>query len=135
MSIRILAALLILAGMAAAQELPDAPKPSGDVHNAASKLRDDPKFFSFRGSWQDPPLRTNRQMFRSKTYVLSQIGGFVAMAVACRNKRSGESWGSEVPAVLLVDGMAYLGGRFFTQSYAVAPGVYEMVHYSQAAAR
>ena len=93
------------------------------------------KFFTFRGSWEDPPLRTNKEMFKSKTFVLSQLGAVTAMIVACRNPRSHEEWHSEVPAVIFMSGFSYLGGRFFTQSFAVAPGVYGIIHYSIAAAK
>jgi len=126
---RILKAMIsgfVFASMAFAQ-LPEAPQPQpGPKHIT---------FWTFRKSWQDPPLRTNKQMFRSKTFLLSTIGGAAAMIVACRNKRSGEDFASEVPAVIGIDALAYLGGRYFTQSYAVAPGVYEMIHYSISAAK
>ena len=120
-------ALMLCPWFVSAQELPDTPQPQQTITNRG--------FFAFRGSWQDPPLRTNRQMFKSKTFILSAVGGDVAMVVACRNPRSKERWDSEVPAVFAVDGLAYLGGRFFTQSYAVAPGIYKIIHYSIAAAR
>lgn len=92
-------------------------------------------FFSFRKRWQDPPLRTNAQMLHSKVYVASMIGGALAMVVACRNPRSGEDWGSEVPAVLGVDAMSFFAGRLFTMPFAVAPGAYEMFHYARAATK
>lgn len=92
-------------------------------------------FFSFRKRWQDSPLRTNAQMFHSKVYLASVIGGAVAMVVACRNPRSGEDWGSEVPAVLGVDAMSFFAGRLFTMPFAVAPGAWEMIHYSRAATK
>lgn len=87
-------------------------------------------FWTFRKSWHDPPLRTNKQMFKSKTYVATQIGGAIAMIVACRNPQSGEHLGVELPALLGTDALAYVGGRFFTQSFAVGPGIYQMIHYS-----
>lgn len=117
---------LLFSTLSFSQDLPSAPEP---------QPKPAPKFFTFRKSWQDPPLRTNKQMFKSKTYVLSQIGGAVAMVIACRNKRSGEHFSDEVPALLGTDALAYLGGRYFTQSFAVGPGVYQMVHYSISATK
>ena len=61
-------------------------------------------FWTYRG-WQDPPLRTNKQVFRSKVFLAAHIGGAIAMIVACRTKNSGEDWGSEVPAVAALFGM------------------------------
>lgn len=92
-------------------------------------------FWTFRKGPDAPILRSNKEMFKSKTYVLSMAGGAIAMVVACRNKRSGEDFASEVPAVIGVDAMSYLMGRFFAMPLAVGPQVYEMVHYSIAATK
>ena len=131
---------LLLCPLCVGQALPDAPTPQPTytdyvVHNTPNTPAKQPGFFAFRGSWEDPPLRTNKQMFRSKTFILSQLGAATAMIIACRNPRSGEEWHSEVPAVIAVAGFSYVGGRFFTQSFAVAPGIYGVVHYSLAAAK
>jgi hypothetical protein len=115
----------LLCPMVYGQALPDAPEPQPKPAS----------FFTFRKSWQDPPLRTNKQFFKSKTFWLSQAGAAAALVIACRNPRSHEHWDSELPAFAGVFGMSYLGGRFFTQSFAVGPGVYEIVHYSVAAAK
>ena len=91
-------------------------------------------FWTYRG-WQDPPLRTNKQVFHSKTFLAAHVGGAVAMIVACRSKHSGESWGSEVPAVTALFGMDYLQFRFVGGPNAVGPAIYEMIHYSRASTR
>jgi hypothetical protein len=91
-------------------------------------------FWTYRG-WQDPPLRNNKEVFRSKVFVAAHVGGAIAMIIACRTKNSGESWGSEVPAVGAMFGMDYLQFRFVGGPNAIAPAVYEMIHYSQASAR
>lgn len=91
-------------------------------------------FWTYRG-WQDPPLRNNKEVFRSKVFVAAHVGGAIAMIIACRTKNSGESWGSEVPAVAAMFGMDYLQFRFVGGPNAVAPAIYEMIHYSQASAR
>jgi hypothetical protein len=116
--------LTLLCGVCLGQ-MPDAPQPQPSAKHVT--------FWTFRKSWQDPPLRSNKQMLTSKPFLLSTIGGAAAMIVACRNKRSGEDWHSEVPAVIGVDAIAFLSGKYFTQSYAVAPGAYQIVHYSIAA--
>src|SRR5579872_7530578 len=51
-------------------------------------------FWTYRG-WGDPPLRTNKQVFRSKVFLATHIGGAIAMIVSCRTKNSGEDWGSD----------------------------------------
>jgi hypothetical protein len=91
-------------------------------------------FWTYRG-FQDPPLRTNKEVFRSKLFLAAHIGGAIAMIVACRTKNSKEDWGSEVPAVAGLFGMDYLQFRFIGGPNAVAPGVYEMIHYGLASTR
>jgi hypothetical protein len=91
-------------------------------------------FWTYRGS-QDPPLRTNKQVFHSKIFLAAHVGGAVAMIVACRSKNSGEDWGSEVPAVAAMFGMDYLQFRFVGGPNAVGPAIYEMIHYSRASTR
>lgn len=90
--------------------------------------------WTYRG-WQDPPLRTNREVFRSKVFVATHVGGAIAMIVACRSRNSREGWGSEVPAVAAMFGMDYLQFRFVGGPNAVAPAVYEMIHYGRASTR
>jgi hypothetical protein len=91
-------------------------------------------FWTYRG-WQDPPLRTNKQVFHSKIFLAAHVGGAIAMIVACRTKNSGEDWGSEVPAVTALFGMDYLQFRFVGGPNAVGPAIYEMIHYSRASTR
>jgi hypothetical protein len=91
-------------------------------------------FWTYRG-WQDPPLRTNKQVFRSKVFLAAHVGGAIAMIVACRTGNSGENWGSEVPAVAALFGMDYLQFRFVGGPNAIAAPVYEMIHYGLASAR
>ncbi len=57
------------------------------------------------------------------------------MIVACRTKTSKEDWGSEVPAVAAMFGMDYIQFRFVGGPNAVAPAVYEMIHYGLASTR
>jgi hypothetical protein len=91
-------------------------------------------FWTYRG-WQEPPLRSNKQVFHSKVFVAAHVGGAIAMIVACRNKNSKEDWGSEVPAVAAMFGMDYLQFRFIGGPNAIVAPIYEMVHYSRASAR
>jgi hypothetical protein len=90
--------------------------------------------WTYRG-WDEPPLRTNKQVFRSKIFLATHVGGAIAMIVACRSKNSKEDWGSEVPAVAGLFGMDYLQYRFIGAPNAIAPAIYEMIHYSRASTR
>jgi len=91
-------------------------------------------FWTYRG-WQEPPLRTNKQVFHSKVFLAAHIGGAMAMIVACRTKNSGKDWGSEVPVVTAIFGMDYVQFRFVGGPNAVGPAVYEMIHYGLASAK
>jgi hypothetical protein len=91
-------------------------------------------FWTYRGA-DDPPLRTTKQVFRSKLFVATHIGGAIAMIVACRNKNSSEHWDSEVPAVGAVFALDYLQFRFIGGPNAVGPAVYEMIRYGLASTR
>lgn len=91
-------------------------------------------FWTYRG-WQDPPLRTNREVFRSKVFLATHIGGAIAVIVACRTKNSGETWGSEAPAVAALFGMDYLQFRFVGGPNAIGAPIYEMIHYGLASVR
>jgi hypothetical protein len=91
-------------------------------------------FWTYRGR-QEPPLRTNKQVFHSKIFLAAHTGGAIAMIVACRTKNSGEDWGSEVPAVAALFGMDYLQFRFIGGPNAIGAPIYEMIHYGLASAR
>lgn len=91
-------------------------------------------FWTYRG-WQEPPLRTNKQVFHSKIFLVAHVGGAAAMIVACHSRRSGENWDSEAPAVAALFGMDYLQFHFVGAPNAVAPPIYEMIHYSRASTR
>ena len=107
------------------------------VPESGTYLERDPSsvhFWTYRGA-HDPPLRTTKQVFRSKVFVGAHIGGAIAMIVACRNKRSREDWGSGVSAVGALVGLDYLQFRFIGGPNAVGPAIYEMVHYGLADTR
>ncbi|HEV2395464.1 MAG TPA: hypothetical protein VGS27_00800 [Candidatus Sulfotelmatobacter sp.] len=91
-------------------------------------------FWTYRG-WEDPPLRSNRQVFRSKLFVAAHVGGAIAMIVACHSRNSGETRGSEVPAVTAMFGMDYLQFRFIGGPNAIGAPIYEMIHYGLASSR
>lgn len=91
-------------------------------------------FWTYRG-WNEPPLRNNKQVFRSKLFVAAHVGGAIAMIVACRNPRSREEWHSEVPAVVAMFGMDYLQFRFIGGPNAIGAPVYEMIRYSRASTK
>jgi len=91
-------------------------------------------FWTYRGG-QDPPLRSNREVFHSKLFLAAHIGGAIAFSVACRTKNSGETWRQGVPAVAAIFGMDYLQFRFVGGPNAIGPPVYEMIHYGLASVR
>jgi hypothetical protein len=91
-------------------------------------------FWTYRGA-NEPQLRNNKQVFRSKLFIGAHIGGAIAMIVACRNKRSGEAWHSEVPAVAAMFGMDYVQFRFIGGPNAMVAPIYEMVHYGRASTK
>lgn len=91
-------------------------------------------FWTYRGL-AEPPLRTNKQVFRSKVFVAAHVGGAIAMIVACRTKGSKEDWGSEAPAVGAIFGLDYLQFRYVGGPNAIGPPIYEMVHYGLASTK
>lgn len=142
--------------------LPDAPSSSKGMHCFASTIdeqgkisqkeifcesipawkdfkvveqRPKPKFFTYRKDTKAPALYTNKQLLQSKLFMASQVGGLAAMIVACKRRNSGEDFGSEAPASVGIGLLSIVGAKYFTMSYGVGPGVYEMVHYSIAAAK
>lgn len=126
--------VLILSAASFAQ-LPDAPS---TVQPPAPKTWEQAhgkpaRFITFRAKFQDPPLRSTKQVFKSPTFLLAQAAMVASMVAACRNPRSGEDWSSEAPAVGAVIAIDYLGFRFFGGPYAVGPASYATWHYAKAA--
>jgi hypothetical protein len=111
--------LLLASAFAQAPSAPD-PQPR-QVH-----------LYTFRGP-EDPPLRTNRQTLKTKTFWLSQSLGIASMIVACRNPRSGEDFHSEAPAVGALFGLSYLSERYLSGLFPIGIGTYETIHYTKAA--
>lgn len=100
-------------------------------------LKRDPStvhFWTYR-AWNEPSLRTNKEVFRSKLFITAHVGGAIAMAVACRNKNSGYSWGEQVPAVSALFAIDYLQFRFVGGPNAIAAPVYEMIKYGRASTK
>lgn len=121
--------LFLLATSCAAQEFVENPQPRKEPAQTAT-------FWTFRQSWQDPPLRTNRQVFRSKTFWLLH-GAYAASVIVDIKHTHGarESWGSELPAIPAIMGMDYLMDRFFTRAMAVEAPIYGIQHYVRDALR
>lgn len=95
-----------------------------------------PGFFTFRKSPNDPPLRTNREVFHSKTFLLLN-GAFAASVITdveyTRGKR--ETRGSEYPIIPAIIGLDYVMDRFFTRAYSVEGPIYGIQHYVRDAFR
>ena len=111
-------------------QYPPSPEPGTQLARDPSSVH----FWTYRG-WQEPPLRTNKEVFRSKLFVATHVGGAIAMIVACRNKRSREEWHSEAPAVGAMIGMDYLQFRFIGGPNAIGAPIYEVIHYGIAPTR
>lgn len=110
----------ILISASALAQLPNAPVPQPKPAH----------FFTFRGSWQAPPLRTNRQSLESKTFLLLHGALLAAVIVDVRHTHAArENYPSELPAVAAVTGMDYLMDRFVTRSFSVEAPVYGIQHY------
>jgi len=92
------------------------------------------RFWTYRGT-QDPPLRTNREVFHSKIFLASHIGGAIAMIVASRTRNSGEHWRSATPVVAGLFAMDYVQFRFVGAPNGIAAPVCEMIHYSRASSK
>lgn len=125
---KVLLLVLLYSTMAAAQALPDAPQRVEPAKSAG--------FWTFRQSWQDPPLRTNRQVLTSKTFLALHAALAIAIVVDIRHTHGArENWGSEAPVIPALAGMDYLMDRFFTRSFSVEAPIYGIVHYARDALR
>ena len=114
-------------------ELPENPKvASGTTLQAPRPVQ----FWTYRKSWQDPPLRTNRQTFKSKVLWIGAGVHLAALSVACaRWKTSGEHWDSELPAFFGVQALNYASMRYFAAWYVPPVDAYAVQHYIRAAAQ
>ena len=123
------AILVFLGTLAVAQNLPDAPNPQQTNNTRAG-------FFSFRQSWRDPPLRTNRQTFTSKTFLIFHCAFAASVAIDIQHTHGArENWASEGAVIPAVVGLDYLMDRFFTRAMAVEAPIYGIVHYSRDAVK
>jgi len=65
-------------------QFPPLPQSEPPIERDPSTVR----FVTYR-RLGEPPLRTNKEVFHSKLFIVTHVGGAVAMVVACRNKNSG----------------------------------------------
>ena len=137
--------VVLMFASAALAQLPDAPQPQYLSHKTVclgiygcgwrqytALPPAPPGFWTFRGNWQAPPLRTNRQAFDKKFIVLHSLAA-VAMVVACKRRNSGEEFGSEIPAVAAITAGDYVMTRFFSESMSVEAPLYAIGHYVHSA--
>lgn len=143
---RIWFGVVLLCAVCAAQSLPDAPSATegSGAPNAAQatlcigqtcgwkQVKTIPPapvtFWTFRGKYTDPPLRTNRQAF-DKKFILLHAMAWASVIVACKRKNSGEDFGSEIPAIAGVTALDYMSTRLFSESFSVPPALYATAHY------
>src|ERR1039458_8327917 len=123
---KVLFAILTLCILASAQ-LPDAPQPQHDTWKEFSGKS--ATFFTFRKSYQDPPLRTNRQAFTKKFIILHALllTSFIVDNRVTHGAR--EKCDSECTAILGGGTLDYAMTRFFTEAYSVEGPVYGIQHY------
>ena len=133
----LLVLLLAPALFAQSAAYPDAPSSTTKHEERATwKVTVERKpvsFWTFRKSWEDPALRSNKQVFKSKVFWLTHAGLWAATIVATRNPRSGEENHSELPVAAVLTGMDYFFMRWVGAPMALGPPVYGMIHYSLAA--
>jgi hypothetical protein len=132
----LVAVILGLSYRACAQELPDAPDtvcigPNSCGWHQVKEIPPAPvTFLTFRKSWQDPPLRTNREEFHSKLFWVASGALFASFVVDNRvTHNAREHWGSEAPAIGAVIGLDYVMDRFFSRSMSVEAPIYGIQHY------
>ena len=114
--------------------LPDAPQPQPSVVATSPTpppvTRPTAGFFTFRKSYLDPPLRSNKQVLTSKLFLIMHGMLLASLAVdKWRLPDAREHWAEEVPAVAGITALDYLMDRFFTRAYMVAPAIYGIQHY------
>lgn len=85
--------------------------------------------WTFRKSWQDPPLRTKLGVFKSKYFWVSTGAMWTAMAVACSRRGTREEFHSEVPGVAAVTGFYWIMSRYGDELYGVGMAGYGVGHY------
>ena len=125
MKLSLLLVLLLTSGAWA--QLPDAPQPQHETWKEFSGKQ--ATFFTFRKSYQDPPLRTNRQAF-SKKFIILHAMLWTSLIVDVKHTHGArETWDSEVPAMLGVTGMDYVMTRYFTEAYSVEGPAWGTTHY------
>lgn len=91
-------------------------------------------FWTYRYKWEYPPLRTKKQALKSKPLLIAHSAAAVAMIVACKRKGSGEDFGSEVPAVVGMAAIDYFASeRYFGETFAIGPPIYQIQHYVRSA--
>jgi hypothetical protein len=109
--------------------LPEAPQPQPSVVATSPTpppmTRPAAGFFTFRKSYLDPPLRTNKQVLTSKLFLIMHGMLLASLAVdKWRLPDAREHW-----AVAGITALDYLMDRFFTRAYMVAPPIYGIQHY------
>ena len=139
-----LVALLLICSAAFGQSLPDAPSASNlplafhdsrgtwhQLHKLPPKPSDG--FFSFRKSWTAPALKPNKTSWA--IWGLAHGAAWGSMVAACRNPRSGENWGSEVPAIAVITAFDYAMLKLLSPSFGTGPAVYGSAHYILSASK
>lgn len=129
---RYIIVILLLTGLGLAQVLPDAPSAVRDK-NEWHVLTPQPTrvgFWTFRNGPNYPSLRSNREVFRSKTFLI--LNGLYAASVVTdveytHGKR--EARASEYPVIPAIIGLDYVMDRFFTRAFSVEAPIYGIQHY------
>jgi hypothetical protein len=138
--------MVFLSQQSQGQAIPDAPsatpppyvchiRSTGMTYPCSYQPDHPAGFWKFRKSWQDPLLRTNKQVLHSKVFWLSHGALWASAIVACRNPRSGEDWHSEMPAAAAVTVLDYWDFRLFTGGFMFPPALYGTAHYIYAATK
>lgn len=108
------------------------PAPVLETHDTWKEYAGkDAGFFTFRSKWNSPSLRSNRKVF-DKKFIATHAAMWTIAVLACRDHaRSGEDFGSEMPAMAAETGMDFVWSKWFVEAGGVLPApIYNVIHYS-----
>jgi hypothetical protein len=107
-------------------QYPPAPLP------ALTGVRSTPAgFWTFR-TWKEPDLRTTKQVFTSKTFIILHAAFAAAVFVDIAHTHGArEKFHSELPVIPAFIGWDFLMDKYVSRSYSVEAPIYGIFHYTR----
>jgi len=106
-------------------DMPDAPQPQ-PVKAVAPRA----KFLSYRKSWQDAPLRTNKQVLSDWTFLVPVGSCAAAMTTdVLVTHGAREQFHSEAPVVLAIAGFSFISHKYLWAPFTGGMTSYCVQHY------